>query len=244
LTELVIGGVPFGVGAPLLAGLDRAPGVRLVLEPPRRLVALLRAGALDAALVSSIEAFRRPGYLVAPGLAIACHGPVRSVRAFLRTPPADVRTAAVDSGSETSVALLRILLVRRHGARLERVVDLEPSLAPAGAGADVALLIGDAGLHADPGGLAVLDLGEEWSAWKGLPFVFALWLLRDEARAARVLPLLAAARRDALENGVADGTGGAVYYDFHEREREGLMEFRREAGLMGLCDAEVMPGFL
>lgn len=43
---------------------------------------------------------------------------------------------------------------------------------------------------------------------------------------------------------MADGTAGRVYYEFHEREREGLMEFRREAALMGLCDPSVMPRFL
>ncbi|NLE39666.1 MAG: menaquinone biosynthesis protein [Pirellulaceae bacterium] len=41
---------------------------------------------------------------------------------------------------------------------------------------------------------AVWDLGEEWVAWTGLPFVFAAWVARDEADAVRFGPLLAAAR--------------------------------------------------
>jgi predicted solute-binding protein len=49
-----IGGVPFGVGAPLLAGLESESGVDFVALPPARLIEQLRAGHLDAALVSSV----------------------------------------------------------------------------------------------------------------------------------------------------------------------------------------------
>src|SRR5262249_56631459 len=98
-----LGGVSFGVGAPLLAGLAEDPAVELIAETPAALIELLRAGQLDAALVSSIEAFRTPGYRVAPRLSICCEGPARSVRAFARR-GARIRSVALDSGSESSVA--------------------------------------------------------------------------------------------------------------------------------------------
>ena len=56
--KIRIGGVPYGVGAPLLAGLDSDPTATLTQAPPTQLIARLRAGELDAALVSSIEAMR------------------------------------------------------------------------------------------------------------------------------------------------------------------------------------------
>jgi chorismate dehydratase len=103
-----IGGVPYGVGAPLLTGLANDPAVAFVQAPPTRLIAQLRAGELDAALVSSIEAVRLPGYRVAPGLGIACKREIRSVRAFRRrgTP---IRSVGLDRSSATSVAMLRLL---------------------------------------------------------------------------------------------------------------------------------------
>jgi chorismate dehydratase len=46
---------------------------------------------------------------------------------------------------------------------------------------DAALLIGDVAMRTRREGLIVLDLAEEWHAWTGLPFVFALWLVREGA---------------------------------------------------------------
>jgi chorismate dehydratase len=47
--------------------------------------------------------------------------------------------------------------------------------------ADAALLIGDAGMRVDASGLYVLDLGEAWHDWTGLPFVWAVWLANTDA---------------------------------------------------------------
>ena len=76
------------LGVPLsasdLGGLDADPAVELVLEPPTRMIPALREGSLDAALLSSVEAIRHPGYSVAAGIGIACKHEIRSVRAFRR----------------------------------------------------------------------------------------------------------------------------------------------------------------
>src|SRR5262249_49225555 len=53
--RLRIGGVPYGVGAPLLAGLAEDAGAEFVQAPPTALIEELRKGRLDAALVSSVE---------------------------------------------------------------------------------------------------------------------------------------------------------------------------------------------
>ena len=59
--------------------------------------------------MSSIEAFRTPGYAALADLGIACRTEARSVRAF-KKPGATIARVGIDDGSETSVALLRILL--------------------------------------------------------------------------------------------------------------------------------------
>jgi len=226
-----------------LAGLGDDPSVELVLEPPTRLIELLREGRLDAALVSSIEAFRTPGYRVAPSLSICCEGPARSVRAFVRR-GAKIRTVALDAGSETSVALLKVLLAKVLHAEGCAFTKVAPTLEPDAFAEDLVLLIGDCGLRARAGQREVLDLGDLWHRWTGLPFVFALWLLRPGADANEITPRLARARATALRLHVEDGTGGAIRYQLGERELHGLMRFRREAAALQLLDPRIVPTFL
>ena len=217
--------------------------MRFVADVPTRLIERLRAGDLDAALVSSIEAFRGAGYRVAPGLAIACRGPVRSVRAFRRR-DVPIRSVGLDSGSETSVALLKVLLRERLGATAPTFERIEPTRTPDRLPHDLVLLIGDCGLHADAGEREALDLGALWHEWTGLPFVFALWLLAPGADAARVVPRLRAARARAIADRIEDGTGGAIHYTFGDDERRGLLRFRDEAVRLGLAPGDVAPTFL
>ena len=105
---------------------------------------------------------------------------IRSVRAFRRR-GVPIRNIGIDEGSATSVALLRILLARRYADEMAPAVGftpIAPTTRPDELPHDLVLLIGDAGLAADPGSREVWDLGQQWRALTGLPFVFALWLLR------------------------------------------------------------------
>ena len=231
-----LGGVPFGVGAPLLAGLGDDPSVELVLEPPTRLIELLREGRLDAALVSSIEAFRTPGYRVAPSLSICCEGPARSVRAFVRR-GAKIRTVALDAGSETSVALLKVLLAKVLHAEGCAFTKVAPTLEPDAFAEDLVLLIGDCGLQAQAGDREVWDLGHKWQQWTRLPFVFAVWLLRAGADAAAIVKTLTAARERGRQLGAVDGTHGAAHYDLDDEDVRGLRHFWAECRALGLASA-------
>ena len=91
--KLRIGTVAYLVAEPLHRGLEDEPGVELVREVPSRLVADLRAGAVDVALVSSIELFRAPGYAYLDGPAVTGRGEVVSVQVFLRRPLAELEAA-------------------------------------------------------------------------------------------------------------------------------------------------------
>jgi chorismate dehydratase len=53
-------------------------------------------------------------------------------------------------------------------------------------------------MRASKQGLIVLDLAEEWYAWTGLPFVFALWTVHQDAPA---LPGLVSFFQRSLEMG-------------------------------------------
>src|SRR5437870_2343091 len=95
-----IGAVAYLNSKPLIYRLpELAPQARLRLDVPSRLSAELAAGRLDVALIPSIDYFRGSGYRIVPGMAIAAHGPVLSVKLYCRVPAERVRSLALDEGS-------------------------------------------------------------------------------------------------------------------------------------------------
>jgi chorismate dehydratase len=261
--RLRIGAVSYLNTKPLVYGLaENAPWLEVIYDLPSRLADQLAAGALDVALIPSIEFFRDPTYRIVSDACIGCRGAVLSVNLHSRVPMRRIRRLALDEGSRTSVALVRILLRERYG--------IEPELEslPIGASADetdadAVLLIGDraiGGPRSDfPGSEFVehWDLGDQWCRWAELPFVFAMWVARSDVglggvEPGDVEPALAAAR----DNGVAHldeiaereaGTLGLsreaclsylrdnLYFYLGPREREGLELFYRHAVELGLA---------
>lgn len=252
MKPLRVGAVSYLNTKPLIYGLEQlAPQAELVLDVPSRLADELAAGTLDVALVPSIELLRSPDYAVVSDACIACRGPVLSVKLFSRTPLEKIRTLALDEGSRTSVALVRILLHQRFG--------LEPRLEPLAVGAtladsqaDAVLLIGDRAIHSPPGQFAaVWDLGDEWCRWAKLPFVFAAWTARadadlgglevalTEARDQGVAHLSEIAAREASALGLTEPQclsylRDNLYFYMGAEEQRGLERFRDCAAQLGL----------
>ncbi|MDR2697937.1 MAG: menaquinone biosynthesis protein [Holophagales bacterium] len=140
----------------------------------------LRGGEVDAGLISSIEYLRIPNLKIVPGLCIASPKRVRSVVLLSKTPPESIQTLALDTSSRTSVVLVQILLRERYGTQ-PQTTEMPPDIEVMLAEHDAALMIGDSAMRVKREGLMVLDLAEEWHAWTGLPFVFALWAIRPDA---------------------------------------------------------------
>lgn len=220
---MTLGSVPYLNAQPLLHGLEAR------LAPPSQLAQWLRAGEVDAALVPVVEAMENPVYWLCDGVAIGCLGPVYSVFLALAKPLDEVRTAAMDPASKTSVQLARWIL---RGRDIEYV---DP-----GRSADARLIIGDAAIefrHRHPE-VPLLDLGEAWREATGLPFVFAVWALRapDAALAQRLRAAADAglAERDALH---LAGTWQHAYltrhirYELGDPQREALALFAKYLGL-------------
>jgi chorismate dehydratase len=184
---------------PLVVALaDYDPRLEVVFDYPSRLADALAAGQLDVAMIPSIEYARRYGYSIISDACIACDGPVRSVKLFGRVPVEKVRTLALDEGSRTSAALVRILLKERFGLA-PRLRTLALGAPAEDVAADAALLIGDRGMRPNDGSFEfVWDLGAEWAQWTGLPFVFALWIARPGVDLRGLSETLAAARDAGL----------------------------------------------
>ena len=61
------------------------------------------------------------------------------------------------------------------------------------------MLIGDRGMRPPCGNFAYdWDLGEEWTRWTGLPFVFALWVARPGVELGATGESLTAARDEGI----------------------------------------------
>ena len=257
-----VGAVNYLNTKPLIYGLsESAAHIELVLDLPSRLADDLAAGRLDVALIPSIECFQNPTYTIVSDACIGCRGPVWSVKLFSRVEPARIRTLALDEGSRTSAALVRILLNQRYG--------IEPELLPLPIGhtvqdtqADAVLLIGDRAMHSPPGPFAeVWDLGDQWCRWSELPMVFAMWTARPgvpldlvdgplrEARDAGLANIETIAEREAAALGLSHPE--CVQYLKHHlhfhlgpREQQGLQLYYDLASRMGLAPEGVDLGYL
>ena len=199
-----IGCVPYLNAKPLIEGLE---GV--LLQPPADLVGLLLKGKLDAALLPAIEVLRRDLAWV-PGIAIASPGKTDSVRLYHAVDVPYIRRVALDRNSRTSNLLTRILLEKRYGLKPAYVLR-DPSKGLSFKAVDALVTIGDTSFR--PASFPFLDLGSEWKAFTGLPFVYALWAHR---------PAHPKAKEIAATLRVAKKRGGGKIPEIARREAKRL----------------------
>jgi chorismate dehydratase len=163
-------------------------GYELVYGPPSALNAMMRNGELAVASVSSIEYARRPEkYWIVPDLAIGSRGRVLSVLLVSRRPVAELdgETVLVSTATHTSAALLKMLLTEYARVSVTFVTGDASEFLKAPGAPGALLVIGDEALRSrgHPVYSHMWDLGEEWLAWTGLPFIFGLWIVsRDAAK--------------------------------------------------------------
>lgn len=258
---LRVGAVNYLNTKPLVERLtDFAPHIDLSFDLPSRLADQLAAGELDVGLIPVVEFFRGDNYTFVPNVAIGSRGPVLSVTLFSKVPWEEIRTVALDEGSRTSAALTQILLRKRYGV----TPDVRPLPIDASADdldTDAVLLIGDRAMRAClPGYRFAYDLGEEWTAWTGLPMVFAVWAVRGgvelgDAEAAfhrakeyGLAHAGAIAQREAPRLGLDAGfcrryLSNVIRYDLGPAELAGMRRFRELATELGLVHVLVAQAF-
>lgn len=253
MTPLRIGAVGYLNARPLTWALDRDPARwRVRYDLPSVCADLLRSREVDLGLTPSVEFLFAPDYRFVPGVGIGSDGPVASVALFTKVPLGDVRRIALDTSSRTSVALIRVLC-RHHFGIAPSYVDHGPDLRQMTRSCDAAVLIGDPALEADHAalGLDKYDLGSEWKAMTGRPFVYAAWTGHPGAvSAADITALVAAqaegvAHADAIAAEYAPGEPARqaraarylrdnVRYGLGEAERTGLQLFLDHAADLGI----------
>ena len=242
MKSLRVGCVKYLNARPLIRGWQGY----LEFDHPSALCHRLAEGQLDVALVSSFEFLRNPIYRIVDDVSISSDGPVYSVVIAHRGEFSDIEEIELDPASETAANLLRCLLAE---------LGLSPrvtSRTPESAGSPRArLIIGDQAItfrHKHAREFRFWDLGEQWKKLTGLPFVYALWLIRpevpDATSLAQCLRELRDENRADIRGIVADAVADAAdkkqeithefldrYYNEHlgfgfgTREKEGLRTF-------------------
>ena len=260
MNSLRIGCVKYLNARPLIRGW---PG-NVEFGHPAALCKRLANGELDVALVSSFEFLRNPIYRIVDEVSISSDGPVYSVVIAHRGDFSELEEIELDPASESAVNLVRCLFgeLAFKARLLQRVTEVSAPVTKLSSTPRGQLLIGDQAIrfrqeHA--GEFRFWDLGEHWKKLIGLPFVYALWLIRPEVVAAERIANRLRALRDEnlahLDRLIAaetefDRQFCVRYYcehlrfSFTEEEREGLRTFANLCARYGLLEKQDLGLYL
>lgn len=255
---LKIGKIPFTNLFPVFYYLEnecRRPEFIFTEGVPSQLNKMLRDGEIDVSPSSSIEYLRhKDKYSIIPWTSISATGAVGSIFLFAHftLESLEGKNISVSSHSETSVALLKIIMKRFLSINctytITEGVTVEDNLEQS----DATLLIGDEAMReAQEFTGNMFDLGSIWHKHTGLPFVFALWIARKDSLVEKKklikklsedliaakkyiphnLPLLAekAPMKKLLNEKELTTYWNGISYDFTDEHLEGLMLFDKYA---------------
>ena len=256
-TTDVVGKIPYLNSVPFYHHFEKRQ-FRILPVTPRRMGVLALNNQLDAGLFSLCDYLSQKDSLTLLPYCIATRDQVKSVMLFSNYGWRELegKKIGIVDDTATSVRLLQVLLEKKYGvkAELSRMHTGVNSYEEFGA----VLLIGDEAMRHQKRGLQsfelVYDLATEWYEWQKLPFVFAVWAVRN-ALAPEKREELSILIQMALKKGEADlesisvghakrigwsDTEATEYlegFNYHlgEREREAIDLF---AGLLAALRGE------
>jgi predicted solute-binding protein len=243
-----IGGVTYLNAWPVLFGLmlGREPA-QLRMAYPSVLAERLVSRDCELALAPVATLALRSGFELAPRICIGADGPVASVLIVSERPIEELDTLLLDTQSRTSVVLAQLIASQlRKGRSIEVRAADHAIMEREVHGKTGTVVIGDRALELRDRYPHVVDLGEAWKQWTGLPFVFAAWIAQrgvlDEEWVQMLERSLAhglAARREIAHLWAAQHGGDPVFvqhyltqhirYHIDDTYRAGLSEFLARA---------------
>jgi chorismate dehydratase len=196
---LCIGRIPYLHAEPFYVDMARR-GLTMTELVPRAIARAAANGEIDAGPVPLVDCFRlEDRFQPVAGFCIASIEDTVSSLLFSTKPIAALAGAYIGVTDEASTApqLLDVLLRLKYQVRTV-------AYGPLDAAHEAFLLIGNQGLRQRMGAPDfpyTYDLGAEWHAWTGLPFVFSRWMVRKDV-SPRDLAQLEEALYVGLEEGV------------------------------------------
>jgi chorismate dehydratase len=170
--------------APLIWSFLHGPhrgSVDFIEAVPARCAQLLSESNVEGALVPVIEYQRIPSGCLVSNVCVGSQKEVLSVVLVSKNKQLEsISSVALDESSRTSATLVKVIFrefLEREPEWTTRAPNLEEMLEKN----DAALIIGDPGMTFPRRGLNVWDMASLWREHTGLGFVFAMWMVRDEA---------------------------------------------------------------
>ncbi len=201
-------------------------------DVPSALNRSLRNGEIDMALSSSAEGLDG-AYQRLSNFCIAAQKEIRSVNLYLKGPIEKARIALTPH-SATSVSLLKVIC--------HHFWNVHPQFVSMSEECDGFLLIGDEALKKSSiPGYQTFDLAKIWYEATGLPFVFAVFSVREGvemqtemfekalnwSEVHREKLISEAHKRSGLPNHIIDQYYDLCFYRMGEKEQEGLKHFQQ-----------------
>lgn len=244
---MIIGKIPFLNCVPFFNYLD-AGADEIVAATPRRLAEMLARGELDAGPIPAVEWFAlKDEYALLDGWGIISDGPSHSVFLYSKKPFSELNgeTIYLTEQSLCSIALLKYLCARENISGVQWIDGGAPG------DDDARLLIGDAAMAArenlEARGFVAIDLSDAWKTLTGLPFTFAVWVIKksipeeeakilsDRIRASHDKAMLNIDSVAAEQQEVRELPAGLIkhylrsfVFKHNERSTEGMGLFERE----------------
>jgi chorismate dehydratase len=196
---LRIGRIPYLHAEPWYFAMARR-GMGFYECVPGTVAVAATSGAIDAGPVPLVECDRlQDRFEPVAGFCIASMQRTGSSILYSTRPITALAGAHIGVTDEAATALRLLQVLLRLKYQVQPVV-----YGPLQAAHDAFLLIGNHALRqrrGAPGFPYIYDLGAEWHAWTGLPFVFARWMVRKDI-APRDKALFEETLYDGLEDGV------------------------------------------
>jgi chorismate dehydratase len=189
--------------APLIWSFLHGPhrgSVDFVEAVPSRCAQLLSESAVEGALVPVIEYQRIAGGALVADVCVGSRREVLSVVLVSKDKQLEqINSVALDESSRTSATLVKIIFrefLDREPEWTTRAPNIEEMLDKN----DAALIIGDPGMGFRRRGLNVWDMAGLWKQHTGLGFVFAMWMVRDDAIQRARMVDFSGARDEGIEH--------------------------------------------
>ena len=172
MEKIKISAVSYTNTKPFIYGLQHASiidQIDLSLDVPADCASKLIANQVDIGLIPVAAIPSVPNAQIISSFCIGSVGAVNSVFIFSNLPFNQIKTVKLDPQSQTSNNLARVLFKNHFKVAVEFTSDHT-------AVTDACVLIGDRTFGRKHEFNYVYDMGEEWMAFSGLPFVYAAWV--------------------------------------------------------------------
>ena len=150
--------------------------IELIGAYPSRLAQMLKDDEIDIGLIPVAAIPELPSYHIIGNYCIGTEGEIASVGLFSEVPMKEIKKIYLDYQSRSSVELLKWLMTESWGIKPEIVQAEDENYRREIKGTTAGLVIGDRALEQRKISTFIYDLGSEWRAITGLPFVFAAWV--------------------------------------------------------------------